>query len=239
MAFKKRKIALALVGVLSIAVGTYVFNLVGVLRNQVSFTAVGGLDLGPAWIWLFGPETIYEGSWDYPFSQLTLLAVLATAAVSLGSAAIGVSLALARIVGDRAHLSTRVIVTSLFFASLGWSLSGYFTSDFNVLSLFALVATTFALLSEAIARVAEEKGRSYRAFLLLSLVVSPIIMGIVTAAISPTPGSKRYITPLATDGDLDSTTGFGQIEKLGALAAQGLITQAEFEAKKKEILARL
>lgn len=43
-----------------------------------------------------------------------------------------------------------------------------------------------------IANAASEKGRSWIAFFFLSFFVSPVIMGIIAAAISPLPGSIRY-----------------------------------------------
>jgi hypothetical protein len=95
------------------------------------------------------------------------------------------------------------------------------------------------VLSRAVAKVAQEKGRSYSDFLILSLVFSPIIMGIVAAAISPLPGSKRYIPMVVQSAGPVASSELEQIEKLGELLAKGLITQVEFDEKRAKLLDRI
>ena len=92
-----------------------------------------------------------------------------------------------------------------------------------------------------IANVAAEKGRSWLAFFVLSFFLSPIIIGIVVATISPLPGSPRYVSPQPEPNGsaMNSSTPADQIEKLGTLLDKGLITQQEFEQKKKDLLDKL
>ena len=92
-----------------------------------------------------------------------------------------------------------------------------------------------------IANVASEKGRSWVAFFVLSFFLSPIIIGIVVAAIAPLPGSSRYRSVEVTAGGQNNRTDSvaDQIEKLGSLLEKGLITQDEFDEKKRALLGRL
>jgi MFS family permease len=119
----------------------------------------------------------------------------------------------------------------LFTFSTSWVAVGL------VIGLF--VGILFSVLAVFIGSVAEEKGRSFAAFFFLSLLISPIIMGIIVATISPMKNSS---------GDTKPEIGFEQpaskdlaqeIEKLGQLREKGLITKAEFDAKKKELLDRI
>lgn len=92
-----------------------------------------------------------------------------------------------------------------------------------------------------IANAASEKGRSWIAFFFLSFFVSPVIMGIIAAAISPLPGSIRYQgeEPASKKKEQPSASAAEQIEKLGGLLEKGLISQEEFDDKKRELLGRI
>ena len=106
--------------------------------------------------------------------------------------------------------------------------------------LVAIVLVTGLLLiwlslSALIAEMAEAKGRSWAAFFWLSVLFSPLIMWIIAAAISPFAGSAAYVAP-PQSGNPDSTE---QLRKLAELRDEGILTKAEFEAKKKELLDRI
>lgn len=104
-----------------------------------------------------------------------------------------------------------------------------------VLGIFVIV---FALCG-LIADMAEAKGRSWAAFFWLSVIFSPLIMWIIAATISPIAGSSTYVAPVAAPSNSGSPDIAKEIEKLGSLKEKGLITKAEFEAKKKELLDRI
>ena len=111
------------------------------------------------------------------------------------------------------------------------------SSLFVVLLLIILIVQFF--IARAIANLAKRKGRSWAAFFWLSFLVSPIIMWIIAATISPIAGSATYVDPVSAPSSPGSVDIAKEIEKLGSLKEQGLITKAEFEAKKKELLDRI
>lgn len=90
-----------------------------------------------------------------------------------------------------------------------------------------------------IADMAEAKGRSWAAFFWLSVIFSPLIMWIIAAAISPIAGPSSNGNTAAVSSNSGSPDIAKEIEKLGSLKEQGLITKAEFDAKKKELLDRM
>lgn len=94
-------------------------------------------------------------------------------------------------------------------------------------------------LAGLIGDLAKTKGRSWAAFYWLSILLSPLIMWIIAASVSPAPGSSAYVAPNNSLKTTESTDIAKEIEKLGSLKEQGLITKAEFEAKKKELLDRM
>lgn len=104
-----------------------------------------------------------------------------------------------------------------------------------LVSLFVLYVSLFGLIAD----MAAKKGRSWQAFFWLSLLVTPIVMLIIAASVSPLPGSAAYVAPVPTPSNPGSPDIAQEIEKLGSLKEQGLITKAEFEAKKKELLDRI
>ena len=115
---------------------------------------------------------------------------------------------------------------SLMVLSLGLIPAGF------VVSLLALQV----LLSSLVADLAKSKGGSWDAFFWLSIFFL-VIMWIVAVAMSPLPGSPRFVTqPPASNPSSDSAD---QIQKLAQLRDQGILTSKEFEAKKKEMLDRM
>lgn len=87
-----------------------------------------------------------------------------------------------------------------------------------------------------IADLAASKGRSWGAFFWLTILFSPIIMWIIAASVSPLPGSATYISPVSESLKPDVSD---QLKKLSELHKEGILTDKEFEAKKKEFLDRL
>jgi hypothetical protein len=65
-------------------------------------------------------------------------------------------------------------------------------------------------------------------------------MLIIAASISPIPGSAAYVSPEGKNPEdkdqLDQTV---QLRKLAELRDSGILTKAEFDAKKKELLDRI
>lgn len=88
-----------------------------------------------------------------------------------------------------------------------------------------------------VANMAKAKGRSWIAFFWLSVFFTPILMWIIAATITPIPGSKDYVPFAATV--VTEPDSLEQIKKLGKLREQGLITDEEFEIKKRDLLNRL
>jgi MFS family permease len=104
-----------------------------------------------------------------------------------------------------------------------------------VVGVIGLLLVIFSL-AGLIADMAEAKGRSWAAFFWLSVLLSPLIMWIVAASVSPLPGSREYVSPGVARDAVDSTE---QIKKLSDLQKAGILTKAEFEAKKKDLLDRM
>lgn len=92
--------------------------------------------------------------------------------------------------------------------------------------LILVVIAIHIWLAILIGNVAKRKGRSKTAFIWLTLLVGPIIMGIIVAAISDTRGL----------GDTSLTSRLQEIEKL---RDSGVISQDEFEKKKADLLEKM
>ena len=103
----------------------------------------------------------------------------------------------------------------------------------------AIWGAIIGLISSAIGKMAERKGRSYAAFFWLSVLISPLLMWIIAAAISPLPNSNSTGSPAASSQSNASSQIARDIEELGSLRDRGLITKAEFDSKKKELLDRI
>jgi hypothetical protein len=136
---------------------------------------------------------------------------------------------------------TRLLILVPLSAGLVSVITFYLTGTdiFLWLSWFLIIASIYVGISHENGIIAKEKGRSYSDFVALSIVFTPFVMAIVTATMSPLPGSTRYIPPVVINQKSPSVTEVDQIEKLGKLRAKGLITEAEFNEKKAALLDRL
>lgn len=135
---------------------------------------------------------------------------------------------------------TNYIALAGMIITLGMS----FIPDNNI-QLFSVIVIWISFfiiligINSLIADLAKSKGRSWAAFFWLSLLFSPLIMWIIAATISPTPGSSAYVAPSNPPKNTESQDLAKEIEKLGELKEKGFITKAEFDAKKKELLDRI
>lgn len=123
------------------------------------------------------------------------------------------------------------LVGFLFSAGTSWVWDGIFYG--------VMIGIVFGLISLLIANAAEAKGRSFIAFFMFSVLLSPIIMGIIVATIGPQSASSKTFTNPSSSIDKTGTDPAAQLKKLGSLRNEGLITAEEFEAKKKELLDRI
>lgn len=139
--------------------------------------------------------------------------------------------------------SQRILLLGLGLVALVFVVLGYVTAEstFVFTGLFLSFFIVFVSLGIAIGQAAQDKGRSFQVFFLLSLLLSPVVMGIIVASVSPLPGSKKYqphqFQAADSNNSTDSLT--DEIERLGELKAKGLISQEEFDAKKTELLKRI
>ncbi len=133
-------------------------------------------------------------------------------------------------------------VAVILLSSVGRDLS--YGNSFKVYA--GLVVLTWAIsmwVSLPIAALAVRKGRSWPLFYWLSALVSPVIMLIIAAVISP-PADKGGVRESPSLGVPAPTTSATvsvtvQIQELGLLRDQGLLTDEEFDAKKTELLNRI
>lgn len=104
---------------------------------------------------------------------------------------------------------------------------------YTMLSLFVgvIFGLVFASLSAMVADKAEEVGRSWLSFFWLSLLISPLITWLVVSSLQPLFGTRNPSLRHESSGDR-----LEQLEKLGSLFREGLITQEEFEKQKARIL---
>ena len=75
------------------------------------------------------------------------------------------------------------------------------SSDFfwaGPVGLICVILALYAGLGGLIGRIAWRKGRSYYAFFWLSVLINPLVTGIIAAAIAPAPGSPALDNGLAT-----------------------------------------
>lgn len=115
----------------------------------------------------------------------------------------------------------------------------YFTYFIGLIGVWVGFFILLLGINSLIADLAKSKGRSWAAFFWLSILFSPLIMWIIAATVSPLPGSAAYLAPVVATSNSGSPDIAKEIEKLGSLKEKGLITKAEFEAKKKELLDRI
>lgn len=122
------------------------------------------------------------------------------------------------------------------YVFIGWvfsTLLGGGLLFFIVLPGATLVGILFVLLSVRIADSAERKKRSWDAFFWLSVLVSPVIMGIISASMSATPNETAKSS--ATIGSTESE----KLQDLVRMKEAGFISEEEFQRKKAQILDRL
>jgi len=105
----------------------------------------------------------------------------------------------------------------------------------TALGLVLMMMSLFSMFGTLIGKAAVQKGRSFWAFFILSLLIGPLVMGIVVAIVSPTPGSPRAqvstTTTSSTTPDLETTLG-----ELKNLHDKGLITDEEYDRAKRKSL---
>ena len=104
-----------------------------------------------------------------------------------------------------------------------------------------LVGVVFSGLSVAIGETAEKKGRSFNGFWGLSIFISPVIMGIIVMTMAPLPGSAGFVNSAAASVPETKSAAdhADQIRKLSSLLESGILTQEEFDTKKKDLLNRI
>lgn len=97
-------------------------------------------------------------------------------------------------------------------------------------AVWFLFGVPAAFLSALIARIAERRGRNWFLFLWLSVVFSPLIMGLVVAFAGPDQPALTTPAPHAQGDSLD------KLERLAKLKDSGAISEAEYEDKKRALL---
>lgn len=142
-----------------------------------------------------------------------------------------------------------VFVGPIFYAFAGWFIANLLKSeyssgvveDFMGVLFGGLIGFLVAIISLQIANTAERKGRSFLAFFMLSLLFSPIIMGVISATMSPDARTAHIgqgaSVKTAKTASTSSTS--SKLKELQELLDSGLITQKEFDNKKKSILENL
>ena len=138
--------------------------------------------------------------------------------------------------------ASRVLIfggIGVFVLGLILFIAGYVYSIFPIggpagviMTLTGGLALTLGL-AVLIANVASLKGRSWVAFYWLSVLVSPVIMGIIAATLKPLDSSQSVSSAgsLQVDSNLES-----KLIELQNLREKGMLSEAEFnEAKKKTL----
>jgi len=140
--------------------------------------------------------------------------------------------------------SSLVLANFLIGVYRYWGFVAFLTNDgiWVFLSAVGLVIALIGvqiMLSSFIADSAAAKGRSWSAFFWLSLLINPLIVWIVAVSLSPLPGSGLYTTPNPDSQPPRPDDPSQQLRGLVALRDDGLLSEAEFQEKKKEIIGRL
>jgi ABC-type uncharacterized transport system permease subunit len=136
----------------------------------------------------------------------------------------------------------------IFYALVGWLAATVMTAGFAsnvaigflILGIFlgAMIGLFVSAISALIANTAERKGRSYVTFFMLSLLFSPIVMGIISATMS-TDVKLSQAVPKSADVQTGSKSTSSKLKELQELRDSGLITQKEFDTKKKSLLENM
>jgi hypothetical protein len=104
--------------------------------------------------------------------------------------------------------------------------------QFALTGLTAGIAAVMAFIGVGISNEAEKKGRDWDSFFGLFIFLGPILTAIIVAVL-PYKESQGE-TKTSSSKDISSA-----IVELSALMNQGVITPAEFEKKKQELLKRI
>jgi hypothetical protein len=125
------------------------------------------------------------------------------------------------------------VVTALFFMAAVSSavfslLPRSLESQMVAVALFwvFIALGAFSFVGGFIGKAARRKGRSFHAFFWLSLLVNPLLMAIVVAAISPT----KQLHP-----EVNLVSQANELERLAGLLSDGAITYEEFVSAKKRL----
>lgn len=89
------------------------------------------------------------------------------------------------------------------------------------------VVGIYAVIGVQIGKFAQKKGRSFLTFFWLTVLLSPIITGIIVAVMQPLPGNTSNQLPPREVAEL---------AKAADLLKEGLITHEEFKAIKAKVL---
>lgn len=133
---------------------------------------------------------------------------------------------------------------SRMFLYTGFGLLGLVQPlTFNRVLFLVVLSVSLVLiwlsLSALIAEMAESKNRSWAAFFWLSVLVSPLLMWIIAATISPASNPSLPPEKPSNIGVNNNQDFAEKLKKLSELRDEGILTKAEFEAKKKELLDRI
>jgi hypothetical protein len=130
-----------------------------------------------------------------------------------------------------------VLIGSSLFGLIVLAATGYGS---GIVVPFAIgILLVYIWIASAIANVAEEKGRSWALFFWLALLVSWLIMLIIAASMSPLGAAQPARNGPATPSSNKSDDPGERIRQLQKLKDDGLLTEAEFLEKKKEMLDRM
>jgi len=125
-----------------------------------------------------------------------------------------------------AHIGVFTVLVSSF-----WKLSErYFDSNFWVGLLVGAVVAFYGLIGLNSANVAQERGWSAGAFMILTYLISPIIMVIVILLL---PRKNPTTKSLSVSPDVGFSSDLAELAKLHEL---GKLSDSEFEQAKKRIL---
>lgn len=167
-------------------------------------------------------------------------------AVAVGAIVLFISIWKFRKTRSQKFLFWLLIPVSLVSLTMGFSPiiakdnpGGLLLVTLAIVAMLVIPVLIYFGLAGLIGDLAKSKGRSWAAFFWLSVLLSPIILWIVAAAIAPIHNPDSVPDSALSPAANAATDIANEIEKLGSLKEQGLITEAEFDSKKKELLGRM
>jgi ABC-type Fe3+ transport system permease subunit len=101
------------------------------------------------------------------------------------------------------------------------------SEGFIILALIMLIIVIFGHFGAWIADVAESKGRSWKAFFWLSILISPLITGLIVSSIRGEDSFTKTQAP---------STLAGELSKLKSLHESGAISDEEYNVAKDKTL---